>query len=71
MKAARYYPDPNLNAATPCYAKERSDGSGNFDLYYNDKSAEPFCTNCPGADAPKLGHVVLDKEAPKKEAPKK
>jgi len=67
MKPARYYPDPNLNASTPCLAKETGDGT--FDLFYNEKSAEPFCTRCPGSDEPKLGHVVLEKDAPK--APKK
>lgn len=65
MKPARYHPDES--AFTPCLAKEREDGT--FDLFYNEKSVEPFCTRCPGSDEPKLGHVVLEKDAPK--APKK
>lgn len=70
MKPARYHPDPNLSAFTPCVAKDRGDGT--FDLFYNEQSKDPFCTSCPGSDEPKLGHVVLvkDKPAPAS-APKK
>lgn len=69
MKPARYYPDPS--AFTPCLAKENGDGT--FDLFYSEKSKEPFCTSCPGSDEAKLGHVVLDKEKAeaKKAEPKK
>lgn len=69
MKPARYFPDPNLNAFTPCVAKESGDGT--FDLFYSEKSNEPFCTGCPGSDEPKLGHVVLEKEKAKAEKSEK
>lgn len=67
MKPARYFPDPNLNAFTPCLGKEKADGT--FDLFYSEKSTDPFCTSCPGSDEPKPGHVVVEKEKAKE--PKK
>lgn len=68
MKPATYFPDSALTVRTPCVAKEVGDCT--FDLYYNEKSKEPFCTSCPGSYEPKLGHVVFEKEA-KKAEPKK
>lgn len=58
----KYYVDQDRH--TPVTCKENKDGT--FDL--TDPLGNLIVTSCPASDVPKVGHVVLIKEKPAKDA---